>query len=371
MKVKDVSRIIEELAPLSLAEDFDNVGLLVGKAEAEVNGILITLDCLESVVDEAIKKKCNLILTFHPIIFSGLKKLTGKNYVERVVIKAIQHQINIYAIHTALDNVHKGVNHEICNRIGLKKQQILIPKHKQIKKLVIHVPKSHTSQLQEALFQAGAGTIGNYDECSFSIEGQGSFKGNSDSNPNLGEKGKREIVQEHQLNFTFEPHKQHQILQAMKKAHPYEEVAYEVSTLENTHPQRGMGMLGEFEKPMNELDFLNHLKTSFNLHVIRHSGLLDKPIKRVAVLGGSGAFAINDAINHKADAYVSSDFKYHDFYKSENQILMLDIGHYESEQYTKPLISAYLTKKIINFAPALENAKVLISEVNTNPVQYF
>jgi len=371
MKVSQITKIIEELAPLPLAEDFDNVGLLVGNQQAEVTGVLITLDCLEEVIDEAIEKKCNLILSFHPIIFSGLKKLTGKTYVERVVMKAIQHQINIYAIHTALDNVHLGVNHEICNRLGLLKQSILLPKSSIIKKLVVHVPKTHTKKLQEALFEAGAGNIGNYDECSFLIDGEGSFKGNEDADPQLGKKGIRETLAEHQLHLTFEAHKQNALLQAMKEAHPYEEVAYEIYNLSNTHQQRGMGMVGEFEKPMSENQFLTHLKEVFQLKVIRHSSFLDKPIQRVAVLGGSGAFAVEAAKQQKADAYVSADFKYHEFYKSENQILIADIGHYESEQYTKELIYAYLTKKIINFAPALQKSKVKISKVNTNPVQYF
>lgn len=371
MKVNQITEIIEELAPLSLAEDFDNVGLLVGDAQAEVTGVLITLDCLEEVVDEAIQNKCNLILTFHPIIFSGLKKITGKSYVERVVMKAIQHQINIYAIHTALDNVHKGVNHEICKRIGIVNQQILLPKSALIKKLIVHVPKTHVQVVQEALFEAGAGNIGNYDECSFLLEGKGSFKGNEESNPQIGEKGLRETIKEHQLHITFEAHKERKVLQAMQMAHPYEEVAYEMSTLENKHQQRGMGMIGDLKAAMSEKEFLDHLKKTFNLSIIRHSSFLNMPIKRVAVLGGSGAFAVEAAKSQKADVFVSADFKYHDFYKSENQILMADIGHYESEQYTKELIYAYLTKKIINFAPALENYKVLISKVNTNPVQYF
>ncbi len=371
MKVNQITRIIEELAPLTLAEDFDNVGLLVGDMQAEVSGVLITLDCLEEVMDEAIQNKCNLIITFHPIIFSGLKKITGQTYVERVVMKAIQHQINIYAIHTALDNVHLGVNHEICNRIGLDQQQILLPKSRVIKKLQVHVPKTHTEILQEALFEAGAGGIGNYDECSFLLEGKGSFKGNEKSNPQIGERGIRELVEEHQLQITFESYKESQILKAMKNAHPYEEIAFEITTLDNQHQQTGLGMIGMLEKPLDEKDFLLHLKKTFNLEIIRHSPLLNQPIQSVAVLGGSGAFAIEAAKKQNATAFVSADFKYHDFYKSENQLLIADIGHYESEQYTKELIYAYLTKKLINFAPALENNKVLISKVNTNPVQYF
>ena len=371
MNVGQITKLLEEFAPLALAEDFDNVGLLVGDSQAEVSGVLITLDCLEEVVEEAIQKKCNLILTFHPIIFSGLKKLTGKTYVERVVMKAIRHNINIYAIHTALDNVHKGVNHEICNRLGLTQQEILIPKKNVIKKLNVHVPITHTDAVQEALFKAGAGGIGNYDECSFLVQGKGSFKGNEEANPQVGERGKREIVEEHQLQISFESFKEQQIVAAMKNAHPYEEVAYEITTLDNEHQQQGMGMIGELNQAISEKDFLRHVKNAFNLSIIRHSPLVEKPIKRVAVLGGSGAFAIEAAKNQQADAFVSADFKYHDFYKSENQILITDIGHYESEQYTKELIYAYLTKKLINFAPALKNNKVLISKVNTNPVQYF
>ncbi len=364
MIVQDVINYIEELAPLPYAEDFDNVGLLVGNKKAKVTGILVTLDTLENVVDEAIAKKCNLIVSFHPIIFSGLKKITGSNYVERVVIKAIQNNIAIYAIHTALDNSFLGVNAKICEVLKLKKTSVLIPQKNTIKKLITFAPKESAEKVRQALFNAGAGNIGNYDNCSFNVDGIGTFKGNENSNPTIGERGKLQLEPETQIGVTFKKHLESKILSALFKAHPYEEVAYEITTLENNNQHIGMGMIGEFSEPISETDFLNKLKKAFNVKSIRHTTLLNKPIKKVAVLGGSGAFAISHAKRVNADAYVTADIKYHQFFEAENKLLLVDVGHYETEQFTKNLLVEYLTKKIPNFA-------IILSQSNTNPVNYF
>ncbi len=363
MIVQDVIHHLEELSPLAYAEDFDNVGLLVGDKNNKVNGILITLDTIEAVVDEAIDKDCNLIISFHPIIFKGLKKLTGKTYVERVVMKAIKHDISIFAIHTALDNALQGVNDKICKQFSLVNRKILIPQSGTIKKLTTYVPKKNAESLREELFKYGAGTIGNYNNCSFNTEGIGTYKGNENSNPTLGKKGIIHFEEETQVSLTYAKHLESKILQALFKAHPYEEVAYEISTLENKNQHIGMGMVGELEKPMDESVFLEFLKTKMKCQCIRHSSLLDKPIKKVAVLGGSGSFAIHAAKIAKADVYITADLKYHDFFTAENDILLADIGHYESEQYTKNLLVAFLTKKIPNFA-------IILSNTNTNPVKY-
>ncbi len=363
MKVKEVIALLEELSPLSYSEDFDNTGLLVGDANTTVTGILVTLDTLESVVEEAIEKKCNLIVSFHPIIFSGLKKITGKTYVERVVQKAIKHDIAIFSNHTALDNSWNGVNAMICEKLGLKNRMVLIPQLETIKKLITFVPSQDAEKVRDALFAVGGGKIGNYENCSFNIEGSGSFKGNEASNPVKGKKGEIHFEEEIQIGITFTKHLQTAILKALFEAHPYEEVAYEITTLENQNQHVGMGMIGEFEKEMNEKEFLKFLKKTMKTDCVRHSVLLQKSIKRVAVLGGSGSFAIEAAKKAGADAFISADFKYHDFFKAENTILLADIGHYESEQYTKDLLHAFLKKKITNFA-------VLLSQTNTNPISY-
>ncbi|MFO7719854.1 MAG: Nif3-like dinuclear metal center hexameric protein [Gillisia sp.] len=364
MIIAEVIKHLEDFAPVSTAEDFDNVGLLVGQPETIVTGILITLDTLEEVVAEAIATNCNLIVSFHPIIFSGLKRLNGANYVERTVIKAIQNNIAIYAIHTALDNHHLGVNKMICDKLELLNTRILIPKKNTIKKLTTYIPIAEASALRKKLFEAGAGSIGNYDECSFNLEGIGSFKPGEHANPVIGTSGATHFEKETQINVTFPAHLESQILKALFKNHPYEEVAYEVTTLDNSNQHIGMGMIGELKQEIEEVVFLSEIKKIFKTGCIRHSELLGKPVKKVAVLGGSGSYAIENAKIAGADFFISADFKYHDFYKAEQKLVLADIGHYESEQYTKNLLHAYLSKKISNFALILSNTK-------TNPIKYY
>ncbi len=363
MTVKDITKTLEELAPLAHAEDFDNVGLLVGNPNMAVTGVLVTLDTLENVVDEAIAKKCNLIVSFHPIIFSGLKKITGSTYVERVVLKAIRHNIAIYSMHTALDNSKMGVNAKICEVLGLKNPEILIPKKGTIKKLVTYAPVADADKVKIALFEAGAGDIGNYSDCSYSLEGVGSFKAGNLANPTKGEIGQVHFEKESQINVIFTFEKEKSILQSLFKAHPYEEVAYEVVTLENTNQDIGMGMIGTLETEMDEREFLLQVKSKMNASVVRHSQLLNKKVKKVAVLGGSGAFAISAAKRANADVFITSDIKYHQFYEAENELVIVDIGHFETEQFTKDLLVDHLTKKIPNFA-------VSLSESITNPIKY-
>lgn len=363
MKIHEITSSIEELAPLSYAEDFDNVGLLVGDYNTNVTGVLVTLDTLETTIDEAIEKKCNLIVSFHPIIFGGLKRLNGNNYVERVVIKAIQNNIAIYATHTALDNSFNGVSAKMCDVLKLKNREVLIPQKNTIKKLVTYAPIDKADQVKKALFNAGAGSIGNYNNCSFNIDGLGTFKGNQKSNPVLGKKGVLQKEKETQIGITYAKHLEKQVISALFSTHPYEEVAYEITTLENTNQHIGMGMIGELITPMDSTDFIQYVKKSMNTECIRHSALLPKKINKVAVLGGSGSFALGAALAKGADAYVSADFKYHEFYKAEHKILITDIGHYESEQFTKNLLVDYLTKKFRNFA-------IILSNLSTNPIYY-
>jgi dinuclear metal center YbgI/SA1388 family protein len=363
MIVKNITNYIEKLAPLHYAEDFDNVGLLVGNYNTEVSGVLVTLDTLETTIDEAISKNCNLIVSFHPIIFSGLKKINGDSYVERVVLKAIKNDIAIYATHTALDNSKNGVSAKMCEVLGLHNTKILIPKKGIIKKLTTYVPKQNALKLKNSLFAAGAGNIGNYNNCSFSVSGNGTFRGNEESNPVIGEKGKLYTTEEQKISITFESKNEISILNALQENHPYEEVAYEIVTTENVHQNIGMGMIGELPEEMNEKDFLSYLKKTMKTTCVRHSAFIGKKIKKVAVLGGSGSFAIKHAKKANADVYVSADFKYHEFFTAENRILLADIGHYESEQFTKNLLVDYLTKKFSNFA-------VILAEKSTNPIYY-
>ena len=363
MIIKDICQAIDSFAPEYFAEDFDNVGLIVGDAHNKVSKALITLDTTEAVVDEAINKNCELIISFHPIVFKGLKRLNPTDYVSRAVIKAVKHDIGIYATHTALDNIHKGTNRSMADQLDLKNCEILVPKPASIKKLTTYIPVDDTEKVREALFAAGAGNIGNYERCSFTLEGSGSFKGNEESNPVKGKRGLTHLEAENQLNITYASHQEPAVLKALFNAHPYEEVAYEVETLENLNQQRGIGMIGDLPKSLSQKDFLDLLKIKFHTPCIRHSVLTSNKINRVAVLGGSGSFAIKKAKSLHADAFVTADLKYHDFFQSEGELLLADIGHFESEQFTKQLLYDYLKEKIPNFATVL-------AETNTNPVQY-
>ena len=363
MKIQEILSVLEEMAPLSYAEDFDNVGLLVGNASTEATGVLVCHDALENVIDEAISKSCNLVVCFHPILFSGIKKITGKNYVERAILKAIKNDIAIYAVHTALDNHSQGVNKIFCDALGLTNTKVLIPKQKYIQKLITYTVPDNSEEVRNALFEAGAGKIGNYDNCSFNTEGFFTFKGNENSNPVIGEKEKLHTGNEIKIEVVFEKHLQSKILKALFNTHIYEEVAYEIYDLQNAHQNIGLGMIGEFETPMNEVDFLPFVKEKMIADGIRHSAYIRKKIHKVAVLGGSGSFAIKNAIQAGADAFLTADLKYHQFYEAENRLLLADIGHFESERYTKNYIVDYLRKKILNFA-------IILSEENTNPVKY-
>ncbi|NND12268.1 MAG: Nif3-like dinuclear metal center hexameric protein [Flavobacteriaceae bacterium] len=363
MTIQDVIQHLEELAPLAYAEEFDNVGLLVGKANTKVTGILITLDTLESIVDEAIENNCNLIVSFHPIIFSGLKKLTGRSYVERVVMKALKNDIAIFAIHTALDNSWNGVNDMICDQLGLINRKILIPQSETIKKLTTYVPNDEAEKLRKSLFEAGAGSIGNYDNCSFNIEGIGTYTGNEDSKPTKGKSHELQEANETLISITYPKHIENELLEALFKAHSYEEIAYEVTTLENKNQHIGMGMIGELPAEQDIQTFLMDVKQKMKASSLRHTAISYDTVKKVAVLGGSGSFAIESAKKAGANVFITADLKYHDFFKAEDSIVLVDIGHYESEQYTKNLLASYLRKKITNFA-------IVLSTTDTNPVKY-
>lgn len=364
MTINHIISYLESVAPVALQEHYDNAGLITGHTQWECKGVLCCLDAVEDVVDEAVKKNCNLIVAHHPIVFGGLKKITGKNYVERTIIKAIKNDIAIYAIHTNLDNVLHGVNGTIARKLGLTNLSILAPKTGLLSKLYFYIPAQHAGKTMNALFEAGAGHIGNYSECSFQVNGVGTFKPNEAANPFSGEIGKRQVDEELKIEMLFPFYLESRVVQTLKAHHPYEEVAYEVIQLNNQHQEIGSGITGEWETPVAETEFLQKLKTIFNIPVVKHTRLTGRPIKKVSICGGAGIFLLKNAINYGSDAYVTSDVKYHEFFDADRQLLLADIGHYESEHFTIDLLANLLEQKFPNFA-------VLKTGVNTNPVQYF
>ena len=364
MKLSQLIAYLEGLAPLAYQEDYDNAGLIVGRPEQDIYQALISLDCTEAVVDEAIATDCQVIISHHPIVFKGLKKFNSKTYVERVVEKAIKHNIALYAIHTNLDNMMTGVNSKICATLGLKNCRILAPKYNLLKKLVTYVPHSHANNVRNALFEAGAGNIGNYDEVSFNAEGTGTFKGNENASPYVGEQGKRHMENEIRIETIYPAVLENKILVALIMAHPYEEVAYDLYALTNQHQQVGSGMIGELDFSVEERAFLFHVKEKMHAHVIRHTAFTKKHVKRVAVCGGAGGFLLKQAIAAGADVFITADYKYHEFFDAEGHIMIADIGHFESEQFTQQFLYEIIKKKFSTFA-------VRLTEVNTNPVKYF
>jgi len=363
MKIKEVISELELWAPTTYQESYDNSGLIVGDKEAEITGALICLDSIEEVIDEAIAKKCNLVIAHHPIVFSGLKTFVGKDYIQRTVIKAIKNDIAIYAIHTNLDHVIDGVNSEICNRLGLVNQKILAPKKDQLSKLAVFVPKENLDQVRDEMFKAGAGSIGKYDECSYVGEGQGSFRAGDNTKPYVGEIGERHYESEVKIEVVVPNYKLHQVIRKMVEAHPYEEVAYDIHPINNATKDIGSGMIGNLEKEENVTEFLKRVKETFKAGVVKYTSAAEiKTVRTVAVCGGSGSFLLNNAIAQKADVFITSDFKYHQFFDGKG-IVIADIGHFESEQFTIELIGRRLKEKFTTFA-------VHFTEVNTNPVNY-
>lgn len=364
MQISTIINALESFAPPAYQESYDNSGLIIGDATQKCKGILCTLDATEEVIREAIAMGCNLIVAHHPIVFSGLKKINGKNYVERAIIAAIKNEIAIYAIHTNADNVLLGVNDAIANKLGLLNRKILSPKKNLLAKLITFVPSDYITNVRQALFEAGTGNIGNYNEVSFSSEGLGTYTANEKANPFMGEKGKNHEEAERRLEVIFPIHTQGKVIKALKDAHPYEEVAYDIITLANEYQEVGSGLVGNLSEPMDEKEILVKIKEAFGLKVIKHTPLLGKQISKVAVCGGAGSFLIKDAIGAGADVYITADVKYHEFFDADKRLIIADIGHWESEQFTVDLLIDILSSKFPTFA-------ILKSEVNTNSVRYF
>ncbi|MRT91778.1 Nif3-like dinuclear metal center hexameric protein [Ancylomarina sp. 16SWW S1-10-2] len=363
MKVKDIVAAIEDIAPLSYQQSYDNAGLIVGKYDWELTGALICLDVVEEVVQEAIEKGLNLIISHHPIVFKGLKRFNGNNYVERTVILAIQNNIAIYSAHTNLDSVIGGVSDKMCDVLGLVNRKVLDPVNEDLKKLVTYVPSDKADEVRTSLFESGAGGIGNYDSCSFNTKGEGTFRANDLAKPYVGKAGELHYESEVRIETIFPKHLQGKVISALLRAHPYEEVAYDIYSLENKNHQVGLGMIGELETPMDSLEFMKKLKDLFHCGAIRHTPIVKNKIRKIALCGGSGSSLLKKAKSSKADIYISGDFKYHEFFDAEGKIIIADIGHYESEQFTREIFYEIVTKKFPNFA-------VRISEINSNPINY-
>ena len=364
MKVAEVLDVLEKFAAPPLQEDYDNAGLITGQRGWDCTGVLCTLDVTEDVIQEAVERKCNLVIAHHPIVFRGLKRINGNNYVERVVIEAIKKDIAIYAAHTNLDNVILGVNGRIAEKLKLENTRILQPKLKVLRRLITFAPVDKAEDVRQALFAAGAGHIGQYDECSFNSEGTGTFKALPGADPYVGDVGKRHSEKETKIEIVYPFYLEKTVVDALLRNHPYEEVAYDIFTMENVHFGIGAGIMGELAEPVSEENFLRFVKESFGLKQIRHTKFLGRPVKKVAVCGGAGSFLTAAAIRSGADVYITADVKYHEFFDADGRLLLADIGHFESEQFTTDLLRDLLLQKFPTFA-------VLKSTVDTNPVQYF
>ncbi|MBK6473215.1 MAG: Nif3-like dinuclear metal center hexameric protein [Flavobacteriales bacterium] len=364
MKLSKLIAALEQWAPLSLQEAYDNSGLQLGDPNMEILSAMVCLDCTETVIEEAAMQNCQLIISHHPLIFRGLKCLSGNGYVERTLRAAIKHDIALYAIHTNLDNVHDGVNGEIASRLRLKPMGVLEPKVDLLRKLSVFVPHSHAEQVREAMFRAGAGHVGDYDECSFNVEGTGTFRGTEGTVPYVGKIGERHKEPETRVEVIYPVFKERMIISTMREAHPYEEVAYDLVPLHNRHPRVGSGLVGEWDKPLSEQEFLARLKEVFGLKTLRHSKLLGRPIKRVGMCGGSGAFLINRSKSEGVDAYITGDVKYHEFFDADGSLLLADIGHFGSEQFTMHLIQRRLAQLFPTFA-------VRLTKIVTDPIYHY
>ncbi len=363
MKVCEIVDYLDSQYPSSYCEDYDNTGLLIGSHEVIVKAVLVCVDVTEEVIDEAISKNCQMIISHHPLIFGAIKRLTGKSAQERAIEKAIRHELCVFAMHTNLDNLFPGVNGAICQKLGVLDAQILKPKENLLRKIVTFVPESHTETVRQALFDAGAGKIGNYDSCSFNTHGQGSFRALEDAKPFAGTVNKLHFEPEVKIEAIYPLHLEKNIIAAMLDAHPYEEVAYDILLLGNKDKYAGSGIIGKLPEPIDAIKFLNDVKSKLGLPNLKFSGLLERKIQKVALCGGAGSFLIAQAMNAGADVFLTSDLKYHDYFLPEQQMLLVDFGHYESEQVTKDLIAQLLIKKFSTFA-------VLKTERNTNPVKY-
>ena len=363
MTVQEVVDTINSFAPLSYQESYDNAGINIGNESMPVKAVLITLDVTEAVVSEAVSIGANLIISHHPVIFKGIKQINNHSYTGRLIQQLIKNDITVYSGHTNVDVTWGGVNMKICEKLGLQNTRVLEPMKENLLKIVVFAPTEHAEQVREGMFKAGAGHIGDYDKCSYYLEGTGSFRGSDETNPFVGEKGSIHYEPETRIETVVPREKLRKVVRSMINAHPYEEVAYDVYPLLNEYQRAGMGMIGELPKSKNKADFLNHVKNTFRCEVLKYTHMEKDELKKVAVCGGSGSFLLPKAISLGADAIISADFKYHQYFDAEGKIMICDVGHYESEQFTKEIFYDLLTEKFTNFA-------VHLSKINTNPINF-
>ena len=363
MRIKEIIQVIEQLAPLALQEEYDNSGLQCGDPNREATGVLLAIDVTEDVIEEAIALGCNLIISHHPIAFRPFRSLTGRNYVERSMIMAIRNDVALYAAHTNLDNAQGGVNYKLAEMLELQNVKILLPKDNSLLKFVTTVPLLHAESVRNALFNAGAGHIGNYDSCSYNLTGEGTFRPGVGSNPFVGEAEKLHFEQEVRIETVLPVMRKEEVLRALLAVHPYEEPVYDLYPIANEWGQHGSGVVGVLPEPMPEQEFLYLLKDIFNLPTISHTKLQGREIRDVAICGGSGAFLIPCAVSYGADAFVTGEVKYNDYYDAEDRLLLAVVGHYESEICTKDLFYDLLSIKFPTFA-------IHKSAFDANPVKY-
>lgn len=352
------------MASPALQEPYDNAGLLTGDQEWNCTGAICSLDVTEAVVDEALSRGCNLITAHHPVIFKGLKRMNGKNETERTIIKAIKNDIAIYAIHTNLDNIITGVNGRVADQLGLTQRSPLLPKEATLKKLYTFVPVAYGDKLRTALFNAGAGHIGNYSHCSFNTDGSGTFKGEEGTAPFAGITGELHSEKEVKIEVIFPAWQEQSLVKTLISTHPYEEPAYDIVPLSNTHQHIGAGITGLLPYPMEENQFLAFLKKTLQTPLIRHTRFTGRPIHRVSFCGGAGSFLISSALQKKSDIFICADIKYHEFFDADGRMIIADVGHFESEQFTIDLLHDILLEKFPTFA-------VLKTAIHTNPVLYY
>lgn len=364
MKIFEICQYLDSVFPLAYQEDYDNSGLLVGDSQNQVFGILICFDLTEKIIDEAIAEKRNLIVSHHPLIFKGLKKINNTSESERIITKAIKNDISIYAAHTNLDNSKNGINGYVANLLGLKNSKILSPVENDLFKLIVFCPEDYAGNVRQSMFSAGSGNVGNYDSCSFNSEGFGTFRGNEAATPFVGNKNEIHFEKEQKIETIVPKYILNSVLSAMIKAHPYEEVAYDLILLKNQNLEVGAGIVGDLPKALPAKEFMEILKSTLQLRIIRHnSSDLSQEIRRVGYSGGSGSFLIHSALREKADIFISGDIKYHDFFDFKNRLLIADIGHFESERMIQDILFDVLTKKFPNFACSKANN-------SENPVHY-
>lgn len=363
MKISEIISVIEEVAPLPLQESYDNAGLQVGNKNNEATGALLCIDVTEDIIDEAIENGLNLVISHHPLIFKSIKSITGKNYIERAIIKAIKNDIAIYSAHTNLDNAFGGVNFKIAEKLGLSDIKVLSPIFGRMLKLTVFVPTESADEVRNSILSSGAGEIGSYDMCSYNMEGYGTFRAKEGANPYCGEIGSIHKEKEVRIEVILPDYNKNRVLKSMMQSHPYEEPAYDIIPLANSNNYAGSGVVGELIAPMNEEDFLAMVKNVFHVGALKYSSLTGKKVKRVALCGGSGAFLFDEALRVKADAFITGEIGYHNYFMADGQILMVEAGHYETEQYTKDIFCDIITKKFPNFA-------VQYTNVETNPINY-